>query len=72
MGGGSSIDGIVNRGTTVLGYAGIVLEISCEISGSNSGEYEDGRLLGCCAIGKLLPDYTAQQPRSQSSSSCVL
>jgi hypothetical protein len=25
-------------------------EYECEISGSHGGEYEDGCLLGCCAV----------------------
>jgi hypothetical protein len=40
--------------------------ISCRIWGSHGGEYEDCCLLG--NAGKLLPDYTALQPRRQQSS----
>jgi hypothetical protein len=48
----------------------------CEISGSHGGKYKDVCLLGCCDVsdggnkhlwnvGKILPDYTEQQPRKQ-------
>jgi hypothetical protein len=55
-----------------------------QVSGSRGVEYEDGCLLGLPTfllddgakkhlwnVGKLLPDYTAQQPRRQPSSNVV-
>jgi hypothetical protein len=58
--------------------------ISYEISGSNGGDYEDDCPLGRCDrpdnggskhlwnVGKLLPDYTTQHSRRQSSSKRAL
>jgi hypothetical protein len=31
-------------------YMEVRLTVGSEISGSHGGEYEDGRLLGCCAV----------------------
>jgi hypothetical protein len=67
-----------NRGSRGVTSGNNALHIS-EIWGSHGGEYEDGCLLvdecpddggskHLWNVGKLLPDYTAQQPRRQPSS----